>query len=237
MHRIHLLSCIPLQQIGRYDKEILNVEISRQTDIANPASLNFSPVQAAGIYASQIKEGVETAQDDLNTMVNHLEDKVSKIEEQTPTEFIEEEKKVVAAEITELPSSIASEIGLNPMPIQTPLCIEKGNFIMLNSATPKYTSTQFQEIYGAIPAVVVMNSQDAERQGIKEGHIVTIANERGQVQAKATISDTVPKRVLWTPRQSEGLAGEPLNGLMSSTPQEIGSGPRFNSTIVTVTRH
>ena len=134
-------------------------------------------------------------------------------------------------------SSIAAEIGLNPMPIQTPLCIEKGNFIMLNSATPKYTSTQFQEVYGAIPAVVVMNSQDAERQGIKEGHIVTIANERGQVQAKATISDTIPERVVWCPRQSEGLKGEPLNCLMSSTPQEIGSGPRFNSTIVTVTRH
>jgi anaerobic selenocysteine-containing dehydrogenase len=133
-------------------------------------------------------------------------------------------------------SSTAADIGLNPMPIQTPLCIEKGKFILLNSATPKYTSTQFQEVYGAIPAVVVMNSQDAERQGIKEGHIVTIANERGQVQAKATISDTLPERIVWCPRQFEGLLGEPLNCLMSSAPQEIGSGPRFNSTIVTVNR-
>ncbi len=134
-------------------------------------------------------------------------------------------------------SSIAAEIGLNPMPIQTPQCIEKENFIMLNSATQKYTSTQFQEVYGAIPAVVVMNPQDAERQGIKEGHIVSIANELGQVQAKATISDTLPERVVWCPRQFEGLTGKPMNALMSSTPQEIGSGPRFNSTIVTVTRH
>jgi anaerobic selenocysteine-containing dehydrogenase len=134
-------------------------------------------------------------------------------------------------------SSIAAEIGLNPMPIQTSLCVEKGNFIMLNSATPKYTSTQFQEVYGAIPAVVVMNSQDAERQGVKEGHIVIISNERGKVQVKVTISDTLPERVVWCPRQSEGLMGKPLNCLMSSTPQEIGSGPRFNSTIVTVTRH
>jgi anaerobic selenocysteine-containing dehydrogenase len=82
-----------------------------------------------------------------------------------------------------------------------------------------------------------MNSQDAERQDIKEGHIVTIANERGQVQAKVTISDTLPERVVWCPRQFEGLKGKPLNCLMSSTPQEIGGGPRFNSTIVTVTRH
>ena len=134
-------------------------------------------------------------------------------------------------------SSIAALIGLNPMPIQTPLRIEKGNFILLTSATPKYTSTQFQEVFGPIPAVVAMNSQDAERLGIKEGHIVTIANERGQVQVKVTISDTVPERVLWSPRQSEGLAGEPLNCLTSSTPQGIGGGPRFNSTTVTVTRH
>jgi len=134
-------------------------------------------------------------------------------------------------------SSIAAENGLNPMPIQSPICIDKENFIMLNSATPKYTSTQFQEIYGAIPAVVVMNSQDAKQQGIKEEGIVTIANELGQVQVKATISDTLPERVVWCPRQFEGLTGKPMNGLMSSIPQEIGSGPRFNSTIVTVTRN
>jgi anaerobic selenocysteine-containing dehydrogenase len=134
----------------------------------------------------------------------------------------------------EFHSSRAAEIGLNPLPIQTPLRIEKGNFILLTSATPKYTSTQFQEVYSPIPAVMAMNSQDAEQLGIKDGHIVTLANERGQVQVKVTISDTVPEGVVWSPRQSEGLAGEPQNCLMSSNPQEIGSGPRFNSTVATV---
>ncbi|MEA3435755.1 MAG: molybdopterin dinucleotide binding domain-containing protein, partial [Thermodesulfobacteriota bacterium] len=84
---------------------------------------------------------------------------------------------------------------------------------------------------------VLINSYEATRQGIKEGDIVIIANELGQVQVKATISDTLPERVVWCPRQSEGLTGKPMNGLMSSIPQEIGSGPRFNSTIVTVTRY
>ena len=131
-------------------------------------------------------------------------------------------------------SSMAAEIGLKPLPVHTSLCIKKGNFILLNSATPKYTGTQFQEVYGAIPAVVEMNSQDAERLHIKEGYIVTIANEYGQIQVKVTISDSLPERVMWCPRQSEGLKGKPLNCLMNSTPQEIGSGPRFNSTNVTV---
>jgi len=133
-------------------------------------------------------------------------------------------------------SSVAAETGLNPMPVQAPLCIEQENFILLTSATQKFTGTQFQEVYGAIPAVVTMNSRDAERRGIQEGQIVIIANDRGQVQVRVTISDTVPEGVVWSPRQSEGLAGEPQNCLTSSNPQEIGCGPRFNSTTVTVTR-
>jgi len=131
-------------------------------------------------------------------------------------------------------SSRAAKTGLNPMPIQTPLHVKEGAFILLNSATLNYTSTQFQEVYGAIPAVVMMNPQDAGRLGIKEGDMVTIANERGQVQVSVKISGSLPGRVLWSPRQSQGLAGEPLNRLMSSIPQEIGNGPRFNSTVVTV---
>jgi len=132
-------------------------------------------------------------------------------------------------------SSRAAKKGLSPLPVQTPLRPEETEFVLLTSATPKYTSTQFQEVYGPIPAVVAMNSQDAERLGIEDGHVVILANERGRVQVKAAVSDTVPRGVVWSPRQSEGLAGEPQNCLTSSTPQEIGNGPRFNSTMVTIT--
>ena len=134
-------------------------------------------------------------------------------------------------------SSKAAKMGLSPLPTQTPLNAENEGFILLTSATPKYTSTQFQEVYGPIPAVVAMNTRDAERLGIEDGHPITLANARGQVRMKVTVSDTVPVGVVWSPRQSEGLAGEPQNCLMSSAPQEIGSGPRFNSTIVRITRH
>jgi anaerobic selenocysteine-containing dehydrogenase len=131
-------------------------------------------------------------------------------------------------------SSQAAEMGLDPLPVQAHLHVEKGNFILLTSATPQYTSTQFQEVYGAIPAIVAMNSQDAEQLGIKDGHIAILTNNRGQVKVKVTISDTVPEGVVWSPRQCEGLAGEPQNCLMSSNPQKIGSGPRFNSITVTI---
>lgn len=137
----------------------------------------------------------------------------------------------------EFRSSRAVEMGLNPLPTQTPLRIPKGDFILLTSATPKYTSTQFQEVYGAIPAFVLVNSEDAERLSIANGDIVALSNDRGEVKVKATISDTVPEGIVWSPRQSEGLAGEAQNCLMSSNPQEIGSGPRFNSTTVTISKH
>jgi len=136
----------------------------------------------------------------------------------------------------EFDSSVAADAGFDTMPIQAPLNIEEGEFILLSSSTAQYTSTQFQEIYGPIPAVVMMNSEDARRLGIEEDSIVMIANELGAVQVKAKVSDKIPERVLWTPRQSDGLNGEPLNCLMSSIPQKIGSGPRFNSTRVTVNK-
>ena len=134
-------------------------------------------------------------------------------------------------------SSQAAALGFDPLPVQALLDVEEGRLVLLTSATPKYTSTQFQEVYGPIPALLTVSSGDAERLGVGEGDIVTVVNERGQVQMKATVSDTVREGVVWAPRQSEGLAGEPLNCLMSSTPQEIGSGPRFNSTTVSVARH
>lgn len=137
----------------------------------------------------------------------------------------------------EFHSSGAVEMGLNRMPRQTPLRIETGRVILLTSATSKYTSTQFQEVYGPIPAVVVINAQDADRLAIENGDVLTLSNEYGEVRVKATISSTVPPGTAWSPRQSEGLAGEPQNCLMSSNPQEIGSGPRFNSTAVRISKH
>ena len=136
----------------------------------------------------------------------------------------------------EFRSSEAAGLGLSPLPTQVPLSIPKGEFILLTSATPKYTSTQFQEVYGAIPAVVIINAQDAEQLSIQDGDVVTLSNDLGEVKVKATVSGTVREGIVWSPRQSEGLAGQPQNCLMSSQPQEIGGGPRFNSTRVTITK-
>jgi len=133
-------------------------------------------------------------------------------------------------------SSHAAAMGLDPLPVQAPGRASKDGFVMLTSAAPKYTSTQFQEIYGVIPAVVVIHSRDAGRLGIDDGDNVALSNERGEVQMKAIVSDALLEGTVWSPRQSEGLAGQPQNCLLSSEPQEIGGGSRFNSTTVTISR-
>jgi anaerobic selenocysteine-containing dehydrogenase len=133
-------------------------------------------------------------------------------------------------------SSQAVGRGVNALPTQAPLHTSQGDFVLLTSATPRFTSTQFQEVYGPIPAVVVINWQDAGRLGIEDADVVSLSNDRGEVKMTAMVSDAVREGVVWSPRQSEGLSGQPQNCLMSSEPQELGGGPRFNSTTVTISR-
>ncbi len=136
----------------------------------------------------------------------------------------------------EFDSSVAKAGGFHGVPEQAPPVVEQGKFILLSSSTPQFTCSQFQEIYGPIPAVILMNPGDAGRLGVGEDSIVTVSNELGRVRVKVRISSRVPAKVLWSPRQFVGLNGEPVNRLTSSRPQEIGSGPRFNSAKVIVTK-
>ncbi len=133
-------------------------------------------------------------------------------------------------------STIAEKIGFNPLPVQRPLKLGDKDFILLNSATPKYTHTQFQEVYGPIPPLVVINPEDARSLGIVDGDEVELYNEYGRVRVRAHISNDVPRGVLWSPRQLAGLGGEAQNSLVPPTTQEIGGGPIFNSIIVRVQR-
>lgn len=133
-------------------------------------------------------------------------------------------------------SSLAEKAGLNPLPAQETHAAMNGEFYYLASATPRYTHTQFQEIYGDIPPQVHISPPEAERLGIRNGDRVMLSNGRGTVSMEAVISDRIPPGVLWSPRQFEDLDGNPHNALTSSTPQRIGSGPTYNSTRVVLSK-
>jgi anaerobic selenocysteine-containing dehydrogenase len=131
-------------------------------------------------------------------------------------------------------SSAAGSRGWTPLPRHSAVQPGEGEFILLNSASANYTSTQFQEAYGAIPAVVHINGKDARRLGITNDDALTLSNSQGSISLKARVKDSVPPGVLWSPRQLADLEGRSLNHLTPGAPQTIGGGAPFNSTLVTV---
>jgi len=131
-------------------------------------------------------------------------------------------------------STQAGKLGWDPLPRQRTLDIPAGRFQYVAGALPLYTHTQFQEVYGDIPPEVYIHPLDAERLGVLQGDRVALSNERSEVTMRAVVSEKVLPGVLWSPRQLEGLDGRPQNGLTSGSPQEIGGGPTYNSTLVTI---
>jgi anaerobic selenocysteine-containing dehydrogenase len=134
----------------------------------------------------------------------------------------------------ELYSSKALEIGARPLPTQLPLGEEEHLFTLLNSALPKWTHSQFRDVYGPIPQVVWINPADADTLGVKNGGDVTLFNEQGALTIEAVVTERVSRGVLWSPRPLTGKNGFPLNSLASGNPQTLGAGPRFDSIRVRV---
>jgi anaerobic selenocysteine-containing dehydrogenase len=125
----------------------------------------------------------------------------------------------------------ADQIGASPLPKQYPLLSNRG-FILLNSAISKYTHTQFQDVYGPMPPTVFINPEDAKTYSLNSKDRVELFNELGSIRLRAEVSDSVPKGVLWSPRECRDLNGKPQNTVMSDTTQKLGGGSTFNSTIV-----
>lgn len=131
-------------------------------------------------------------------------------------------------------STNAESLGVSPLPEQHPLKADEGWYILLNSAIPKYTHTQFRDIYGPIPQHVWINPQDAEDLGLRDEETVKLYNDLGGIEVRAITTNRVSRGVLWSPRPLTGLKGEPQNALVPSLTQTIGGGPVFNSTKVKV---
>lgn len=128
----------------------------------------------------------------------------------------------------------ARELGLNPLPQPLHVKVRDGEFILLNCAHPKYTNSQFREVYGDISPILMVNSKDARRYELKSGDIVAVYNDRGEVHLKVKVTDDIPPKTLWTYRMVRGVNGELLNSIMPPKAQEVGGSPTINSTIVKI---
>jgi anaerobic selenocysteine-containing dehydrogenase len=130
--------------------------------------------------------------------------------------------------------STAAGEGVSPLPAQMGLGRAPDMYVLISSSLPKYTHTQFRDVYGAPPLQVWVNPLDAERHGVEEGSEVTLLNERGRLTLTAVVTDRVPRGVLWAPRELVDDDGNPQNALTPGKAQALGGGPAFNSTRVRI---
>lgn len=133
-------------------------------------------------------------------------------------------------------SLAALKRGLPPLPVQRPVRIGSGEFVLLTSSTPRYTNTQFREAYGRVPPVVHVSADDAADLDVRSGDEVELYNDRGRVVLEARVTDDVPRGVLWSPKHAIGLNDEPVSCLTPGDTQAVGGGPVFNSTLARVRR-
>ena len=129
----------------------------------------------------------------------------------------------------EFAASKAADIGVGALPIQETFKRSDDWFTLLNSSIPKYTHSQFTDVYGPIPQIVWINPNEATDLGIQDEDIVEIYNELGSVTLRAKLTEKISTSILWAPRPLIGLNGNPLNILSPGTSQNIGGGPVFNS--------
>lgn len=127
----------------------------------------------------------------------------------------------------------AEKTGLPPLPRQDPLSKNEG-FILLNTAISKYTHTQFQDVYGPLPSIVLINPENAKAYAVSDDDVVELYNKFGSIRLKAVISSSVPEGILWAPRECRDINGKPQNIIIPDTTQKLGGGPIFNTTIVKI---
>ncbi len=131
-------------------------------------------------------------------------------------------------------SSLAKQKGINPLPVQRKISVDANKFLLLSTATAKYTNSQFTEIYGKIPSVIQIYKTDAQRLEMKDNDIITIKNNLAKLTFRIKITDSLQKNVLWIPRFVEDLNGIPSNAIFSGISQKLGNGMTIHSTEVEI---
>lgn len=144
-----------------------------------------------------------------------------RVKERSNQEYQTPSKKI------EFYSSIAKD-GITPLPKQLTIEKEENTFILLNSALPSWTHSQFRDVYGEIPLIVWMNAGDAERLGVEDGEPVVLQRKKWRIEVKASVGDKVNPGVLWSPRPILDSAGNAQNSLVPGLTQTLGGGPHYN---------
>ena len=212
----------------RYNQKIV------RTDIPTEIDQMWAIAERLGMQQTWIKENPQQAL--LHSLRKVLDN---------PQEMIDNPHKVYKCKILprdayqtpsgkiEFHSSTAPE-GINPVPQYREETRQADEYFLISSAIAQYTNSQFQEIYGPIPSVVHIHPREAEKIRLKNGDRVFIYNEKAEIELEVKTDNTIDREMVWTPRNTTGLNGIPLNALVESYPAGIGRGSVYHSTVVKI---
>jgi anaerobic selenocysteine-containing dehydrogenase len=134
----------------------------------------------------------------------------------------------------ELYSIGALEEGLPPLP--TPPKgdrVGENELLLITSAHPLYTHTQFEEVYGSIYSDLLINPEDAKQLNIETGNLVEVYNEKGAVKLKIRVDPSLGKGIAWLPRHSKTYNGKRINVIIDDGIDSYG-GATLNSTHIRI---
>ena len=224
---IYVSDCHPYMRIGR--KTIWSLAESMDEHMFMKAMAEKLDVKEPWVYADPWHEMSKDFKDAFmdGSFSDLFEDRGLQLRHRPMDEYPTGTGKI------EFASTSAPE-GVSPTPIQIEIPIEKGEFIMLNSAVPQYTHTQFTDVYGEIPCLAWINHEDIKKMGLDPKAKTTLYNELGQLIVDLKPTNQVPSGVIWCPRELIDSEGNHQNSLTHGTPQLIGGGPIFNTVKVRV---
>jgi len=136
----------------------------------------------------------------------------------------------------EFVSNQANKMKLNVLP--TPIDVKpppRYPFILVSSASLKYTHTQFEDVYGDVPPIILISEEDMIRLGLRDGDEVIVESRYGYVRLIAKRSDKVPKGIVFTFRSCKTLDGKRINVVTSDEINEL-FGASLNSTFIRISK-
>lgn len=121
-----------------------------------------------------------------------------------------------------------------PLPSPNIIPVDKEYpLILVSSANIKYTHTQFEDVYGPLPPLLYVSSEDAKKYDLRENEVVKVCSKYGCVKLKIKVSERVPQGVVFTYRSCTTVDHKRINEITSPEEDSLG-GATLNTTYVKV---
>lgn len=190
--------------------------------------LNINNQEIFADYHNVITKAFEKALDEPQKLFNSAE--TMQIKTKPQNVYQTQSHKI------EFYSSKALNLGLNPLPEYIEQLKQNDEFVLITPALPKYTNSQFTEVYGAPEKYVIINSNDAKKLNLSEKDKVMVYNNLANLIFEVKITNDVKQGVVCIGRFAKDFNDKSVNCLISNDVQAFSNGPVFHSTLVKIAK-